>query len=111
MNFTIGDNVKLKMAIEHMVYICPNKTTTAEWPNKNVPLNVEYFTIMAISACGCLQCSASNYGPTTILHPDWVSLVGPAAKLKDTRFPHTCPRCGNPAYIGFTAIECSASCR
>ena len=22
-------------------------------------------------------------------------------------FPHECPRCGSPAYIGFTDVECS----
>lgn len=26
------------------------------------------------------------------------------------RYPHRCERCGAPAYVGFTATECSAKC-
>jgi len=24
-----------------------------------------------------------------------------------SRFPHDCPRCGSPAYVGFTAVDCT----
>lgn len=27
-----------------------------------------------------------------------------------SKFPHDCPRCGRPAYIGFASTECSAGC-
>lgn len=27
-----------------------------------------------------------------------------------SKFPHQCPRCGKPAYIGFASTECSAGC-
>ncbi len=27
------------------------------------------------------------------------------------RFPHRCPRCGSPAYVGFSSVECSGVCR
>lgn len=26
-------------------------------------------------------------------------------------FPHVCPKCQSPAYIGFTSFECSGKCR
>lgn len=29
---------------------------------------------------------------------------------KDPKFPHACPRCKKPAYIGFSAVECSVKC-
>lgn len=25
-------------------------------------------------------------------------------------YPHVCPRCGRPAYIGFNAVDCSGGC-
>lgn len=31
-------------------------------------------------------------------------------KLKDYHFPHVCPGCKGPAYIGFAAMECKAKC-
>ncbi len=27
-------------------------------------------------------------------------------RRQENRFPHTCPRCGGPAYIGATTVEC-----
>lgn len=64
--------------------------------------------------------------------PDWVFLQQPsgaagmvlgcfyasriainaAAKPKAdaSRFPHKCPGCGKPAYIGFNSTECSVAC-
>jgi hypothetical protein len=35
-----------------------------------------------------------------------VNLVIEKAEKKETRYPHKCPKCGNPAYIGFSTIEC-----
>ena len=29
--------------------------------------------------------------------------------LKD--YPHTCPNCKSPAYIGFNSIDCSNNCK
>jgi hypothetical protein len=26
------------------------------------------------------------------------------------RYPHKCPQCGSPAYIGLISIECSGDC-
>jgi len=35
----------------------------------------------------------------------------PTAHVAETNlYPHTCPRCGQPAYIGINNIECSAGC-
>lgn len=25
-------------------------------------------------------------------------------------FPHSCPKCGRPAYVGFSTIDCSSGC-
>lgn len=32
------------------------------------------------------------------------------APIDTTRFPHKCPRCGAPAYVGLSSVECSAGC-
>ncbi len=32
------------------------------------------------------------------------------SRVFSDRFPHTCSSCGSPAYIGFTAVECSGAC-
>lgn len=37
-------------------------------------------------------------------------LRGPRPPAKDpTRFPHACPRCAAPAYVGFLRVECSVA--
>ena len=37
--------------------------------------------------------------------------VGPAvASVDRARFPHYCPRCRAPAYIGFASVDCAARC-
>lgn len=28
----------------------------------------------------------------------------------DDRYPHKCPKCGGPAYVGFTDVECKNRC-
>lgn len=33
------------------------------------------------------------------------------SEQKSDRFPHTCQRCGQPAYIGLMSTECSGGCR
>lgn len=30
---------------------------------------------------------------------------------KSADFPHKCPQCASPAYIGFSSVQCSAGCR
>lgn len=41
-----------------------------------------------------------------------VAEFGLKASVPDPgRYPHRCERCGAPAYVGFTATECSAKCR
>lgn len=34
----------------------------------------------------------------------------PILKHLDPIFPHTCPTCKSPAYIGFSVIDCSKNC-
>jgi len=29
---------------------------------------------------------------------------------KDENYPHKCPRCGGPAYIGLSKVDCKAKC-
>lgn len=41
---------------------------------------------------------------------EWIALWN-SESVDPTRFPHWCPRCGRPAYIGMNQIECSGSCR
>lgn len=49
----------------------------------------------------------------SIAGPDrWVLRVRrgvSTAVARDARFPHSCPRCAAPAYVGFSTIECSRS--
>ena len=33
------------------------------------------------------------------------------SKVDTGKFPHKCPRCGFPAYVGLNSVDCSASCR
>lgn len=48
---------------------------------------------------------------------DMLDFVGglcdyPASNGVDrSRFPHGCPRCGGPAYIGLNDVDCAAGCR
>jgi hypothetical protein len=34
-----------------------------------------------------------------------------APKKLENKFPHSCPGCGRPAYIGLNTVECSMRCR
>jgi len=38
-----------------------------------------------------------------------IEMVGPRVDL--SKFPHTCPRCKAPAYVGFVKVECSQNCK
>lgn len=31
-------------------------------------------------------------------------------KTVSPNYPHDCPRCGHPAYVGFNEVDCSAGC-
>jgi len=35
--------------------------------------------------------------------------LGPVVSLAN--YPHKCPSCGEPAYIGFNSIDCSGKCK
>jgi hypothetical protein len=32
-------------------------------------------------------------------------------KNKEDRYPHKCPKCGSPAYVGFASLDCSKGCK
>lgn len=38
------------------------------------------------------------------------SAAARAEAPRDDKYPHKCPRCGSPAYVGFSSIECSRGC-
>lgn len=52
---------------------------------------------------------------------EWFELRAPAYDLADllkvagalvdaSKCPHKCPKCGSPAYVGFSSVECSKGC-
>lgn len=49
---------------------------------------------------------------TFFLDKEWLSLPTLPIKQakKEEHFPHKCPRCKAPAYIGFQFIECQSKC-
>lgn len=32
-------------------------------------------------------------------------------KKDDEKYPHKCPKCGGPAYIGFSDVDCKNKCK
>jgi hypothetical protein len=49
-----------------------------------------------------------------MLFPDDLEVIGDRGALVSRQemsaFPHSCPRCSAPAYVGFVSIDCSAGC-
>lgn len=48
-------------------------------------------------------------------HTDWdcIEIIPPECRQRvavAADYPHTCPRCGAPAYVGFAKVDCSAKC-
>jgi hypothetical protein len=44
--------------------------------------------------------------------PSILELLDDTAPTIDmSKYPHKCPRCSNPAYIGFSVIDCSSNCK
>lgn len=43
---------------------------------------------------------------------DWdcIYINEPAATVSTKSYPHVCPRCGKPAYVGFAKVDCSGGC-
>ena len=39
-----------------------------------------------------------------------IELIEVTVPIPKRDYPHVCPRCGAPAYIGFAKIDCSAAC-
>lgn len=48
-------------------------------------------------------------GETTYAH--YARTAVPRSNPAASRFPHVCPRCAAPAYVGFSSVECSQGCR
>ena len=38
----------------------------------------------------------------------WLRLCVPD---RDARYPHQCPRCSGPAYVGFVSVDCKLRCK
>ncbi len=34
-----------------------------------------------------------------------------AGARMSSKYPHKCPHCGGPAYVGFSSVDCQAGCR
>lgn len=55
-----------------------------------------------------------NRGGFAWLEPKWIKEFvndEPKVAAKDPDFPHECPRCHGPAYVGFNVtVECKAKC-
>lgn len=47
------------------------------------------------------------YNPTDQLR---VTRSVPDKSVDDSRFPHRCPRCAGPAYIGAFSVDCHSRC-
>lgn len=42
----------------------------------------------------------------------WLPEFPPEEKSrKDEKYPHKCPKCGGPAYVGFSSVDCKNKCR
>lgn len=44
---------------------------------------------------------------------EWINQGAPdidATRFKDKHYPHKCPRCKGPAYVGFSSIDCKTKC-
>lgn len=39
-----------------------------------------------------------------------VIIIAPPYAMRSDKFPHRCPNCNAPAYVGFTLVECSRNC-
>lgn len=80
--------------VHHLMYV--------QRRSGHVPLFVRSHVFRA----GTPQAEFSTVQPKTM--SEWLVSWGDAVDL--TRFPHCCPRCSKPAYIGFSVVECSAGC-
>jgi len=54
-------------------------------------------------------------GPFPRMGYDLVKLVNEKTSTasptpSSDKYPHKCPRCGSPAYLGFSSVECSMGC-
>ena len=49
--------------------------------------------------------------PIKALAPEVANAVITLEEVRTDRFPHKCPACGGPAYVGFAKVECAGGCR
>lgn len=59
-----------------------------------------------------VEITASRTGtPAYYVHPRWFEEAMKGEETVDTsRFPHVCPRCTAPAYVGLAQVDCSKAC-
>jgi hypothetical protein len=38
------------------------------------------------------------------------AIMGVSSPPKDPNYPGICPRCGGPAYVGATSVDCKGKC-
>jgi hypothetical protein len=70
------------------------------------------------------QQPGGNWGPPACLPPfttmteltrrymeTIAAVVKPVVELMDSRYPHICPRCSGPAYVGAVEVDCAGGCK
>ncbi len=77
----------------------PEYTITAIGPSK-IPNH------FGLSTTGWTGVGNYHVGGKWFIHRPSATIATVAAV--DGRFPHKCPKCAKPAYVGFTSVECSA---
>lgn len=58
-----------------------------------------------------LEAGGYNAAPSTLNGTGCSGIAPPAPKAKDDKYPHECPRCHGPAYIGLNSVDCKAKCK
>lgn len=68
----------------------------------NAPWTLDFFTKNYPEDDGWMFRVLRNHNVKAVASPQSKPGVG--------HYPHTCPRCSGPAYIGFTSVECQRGC-
>jgi len=82
------------------LYSCPVCAHIACICNQAVPI--------VCSQCRCLPCICTVVIPR---NEDWDLGEDETMSTLTDDFPHQCPNCGGPAYIGLMKIDCLINCK
>lgn len=85
--------------------------TASLFQESRYPYNTPY-TVTEIHMCGNLVIVSAGDIGGQFAWDGRIEVIRAVATLDLSRHPQICPRCSNPAYIGFTDTECSVkTCR